>query len=566
MVKPGPNELTTRVLALAAARPLAAALLAPGRAPMSFGELADRIGVVGTQLAAWGIGRGDIVASAIAGRAESAAALAIIPAAATLAPLSAGLTANAYQTLLERLRPKAVASEQGTDHPIAQAARRLGIAEIAVVPDSQGGAGSFSLELSGARAALDAAPGVAPEIAYVLATSGTTGRAKLVPLGQRQIMVQARAKGERLGMGPGDVSGHLAPMHLAGAIRSGFLLSLLNGGAVDCLPEADVDAFLAAAERGEITYTSTSFTVMRELLCRVESGLPIKPGRLRFLRVASGRLEPDEMDRLAAAFGVPVVTGLASTETGTPAQQRLPPAARSRGSVGSPLATEIRLVDADGRIAAPGESGEIQVRGPQIFDGYLDDPELNARAFVDGWFRMGDIGRFDAAGELHVVGRINEIINRGGEKISPLEIDAVLKALPGVADAAAFGVPHPRLGEELVAAVVRKPECRLDAQEALAQIRAQLGARRTPRQLWFVDALPRNDAGKLLRRELPEWVGYTSASPRPAPELGTASARSPVEIALAGLWANALGVTQVGRDDNFFMLGGDSLRGAQLLQ
>ena len=565
MTKPGANELTTHLLTLAATRPSAVALLAPGRAPLSFGELAQRIGSIGSQLAAWGIARGDIVAWANAGRAESAAALAIIPASAALAPLSAGLTADAYQTLLARLRPKAVAFEAGTDHPIAQAARRLSIAEIAVMPDLQGGAGAFSLDLADARAALDGPPVVAPETVYVLATSGTTGRSKLVPRGQRQVLVTARAHGDLLAIGPGDVSGHLTPLHLAGGIYSACLLSLLNGGAVDCLPETDIDAFLAGIEHGEITYTSASFTIMRELLRRVESGRPIKTGRLRFLRVGSGRLEPDEMDRLAAAFGVPVVTGLGSTEIGNPAQQRLPPAARSRGSVGPPLASEIRLVDANGHVAAPGESGEIQVRGPQVFDGYFDDPELNAQAFVDGWFHMGDIGRFDAAGELHVIGRVNEMINRGGEKISPLEIDAVLRALRGVADAAAFGVPHPRLGEELVAAVVRKPASRLDAQEVLAQIRAQLGPRRTPRQLWFVDALPRNDAGKLLRRTLPEWVGYTSASPGPASEEEALPSRSPVETALAGLWAHALGLARVGRDDNFFMLGGDSLRGAQLL-
>jgi amino acid adenylation domain-containing protein len=559
------DDLTTQLLALATARPASAAVFVPGRPAMTFGELARRTHVVAAQLAQWGIGRGDIVAWTGTTRAAGVAAMAIMPANATFAPLGPNFTVDAYVALLERLRPKAVASPAGADHRIAQAAKRIGIAQIAVVADKDGPSGAFDLELSDPRGSLEFAPVAGAESAYVCATSGTTGRSKLVPLGHRQIMALVRHKGEVLAMGPGDVSALVTSLHLSAAIRSGCLLSLLNGGAVACLPDADVDAFLAAVARGEITYTSASFTFMRELLRRVESGGPVSAGRLRFLRVGAGRLEPDEMERLEAAFGVPVVAGLASTETGTIAQQRLPPAARSRGSVGVPLASEIRLVDANGRIAAAGESGEIEVRGPQLFAGYIDDAQVTAQAFNGGWFRMGDIGRFDAAGELHVVGRLKELINRGGEKISPVEVENELRRLPGVADAAAFGVPHQRLGEELVAALVRTPGRALEATEVMAQIRARLGLRRTPRHVWFVDALPRNDAGKLIRRLLPEWVGHAATLPGTQARDTPAPSRTPVEIALAGLWANALGLDRVGRDDNFFMLGGDSLRGAQLL-
>jgi len=531
---------------------------------MRFGELAQRIEGIGSRLGTWGIRRGDVLAWVAAGRAQTAAALAIVPVSATLAPLSPGLTAEAYQALLDRLRPKAVVCPGGVEHAIARAARNLGIAEIAVVPDRQGVAGAFDLELAHPRASLEATPLVAPETTYVATTSGTTGRPKLVPLGGPQIMVNAREHGALLAIGPADVSGHLTPLHVTAGIRTTYLHALLNGAAVDCLPEADIDALLAAVERDEITYASISFTLLRELLRRVESGTRFKSGRLRFLRAASGRVEPDELDRLETALGVPVITGLASAETGTLAEQRLPPAQRNRGSVGPPLGVDIRLVDESGRVVAPGECGEIQVRGAQVFEGYLADPELNAQSFVDGWFRMGDLGRFDAEGELHVVGRIKEIINRGGEKISPVEIDAALRALPGVVDAAAFGIPHPSLGEELVAAVVRRPDSELDAQTTIARLRVQLGPRRAPRHVWFVEALPRNETGKVLRAALPEWVGHTAASSRGTHGAAVAS-RSPVEIALAGLWANALGLAQVARDDNFFMLGGDSLRGMQLL-
>jgi acyl carrier protein len=207
--------------------------------------------------------------------------------------------------------------------------------------------------------------------------------------------------------------------------------------------------------------------------------------------------------------------------------------------------------------------GEVQVRGPQVFAGYVDEPELTAAAFVDGWFRLGDLGRLDDAGELEVVGRLRDTINRGGEKLSPLEIDAVMQALPGVAEAAAFGVPHAALGEEVVAAVVRERDSALTAGEIIDAVRKQLGDRRAPRRVWFVDALPRTEAGKLKRSALPGLV-MPGGSPTP-PVNGASRASTPLEIALTALWTSTLRRGTIGVDENFFMLGGDSLRGATLL-
>jgi hypothetical protein len=196
----------------------------------------------------------------------------------------------------------------------------------------------------------------------------------------------------------------------------------------------------------------------------------------------------------------------------------------------------------------------MQVRGPQLFDGYFDDPELNAASFVDGWFRMGDLARFDADGELHLVGRVKEIINRGGDKIAPLEIDAMLRAIPGVADAAAFGIPHPRLNEEVVAAVVAQPGASLSADEILKRAREVLGANRAPRRVWFVDALPRTDAGKLRRHDLPAWVGHQETPAAPLPPPPPDARASPIAIALAALWTGVLRVSPIPPDKDFFML------------
>jgi hypothetical protein len=225
----------------------------------------------------------------------------------------------------------------------------------------------------------------------------------------------------------------------------------------------------------------------------------------------------------------------------------------------------VRVVDEAGQPAAIGEVGEIEVRGPQVFEGYVGEAGEAPRALVDGWYRMGDLGRFDVAGELHVVGRAKDIVNRGGEKFSPAVIDAALRGIEGVADAAAFGVPHPRLGEELAAAVVRAPGSEVGAAEIGHAVAAALGPRSTPRQIWFVASLPRNEAGKLQRRSLPRWVADRALAASDTDGRAGEGPRSPLEIGLAALWSAVLDQPTVPGNVNFFVLGGDSLSAARLL-
>ena len=559
------DDPTAHLLAWAELQPFAPALVVHGRPPLTFHGLAQRIRAVRSKLEAWGISRGDAVVWLNVDRPESAAAQAIMPSSSTIMPVSASITADAGADILGRVRPKAVAVPQGSSHPIAELARRLRIALIEVRRDPLAPAGAFDIELVRPDVSLESPQRMAPDIAWLLGTSGSTGKPKLVPHGRRQVMAMIRAVRDRLGIGPGDVSAHAVPLHLANGMRAAYMWSLLNGGAVEILPEADPDALLAAIARGGVSYYSASFAIQRELLVRLAASDGVSSGRLRFVRVASGRLEPEEMDRLEALLDVPVITGLASSESGFVAHQGLPPMPRLRGSVGTALGSEIRIVDDRVNDVPPGEVGEILVRGPQVFDGYLDDPGATAAAFSDGWFRMGDLGRLDEHGELYVVGRVKEIINRGGEKLSPSAIDPVMRAVRGVADAAAFGIPHPRLGEEVVAAVVRAHGGDCVAEDVIAAVRAKLGPRAAPRHVWFVDRLPRNDAGKLQRNLLADRFGAPAAAAALA-RGGAVETRTPLEIALAALWSSVLGVDRVHAHDRFFAPGGDVRSGAQLAE
>ena len=556
------SDIAAALGALAARAPDRAALTAPGRAPLGFGALVAQQRRTTAQLRELGLARGDLVAWCNVDRAQTAAAIATLPDGCTLSPFSASVTRDGLRDLVRRLAPKAMVVPAHGGSVAEAVAAELGIATLLADDGGRREAGAFDLAIRRRAPSLDGERRYPAAWALIGVTSGTTGRPKLVPHGHRQVIRTSRAAGGAMGMGPGDASGHIMPLHLSGGIRSAFLQALLVGAATHCLPVADVDALIAAIEAGEVTYVSASFTMQRELLARLEErGRPLR-GRLRFSRVASGALTADEMDRLERALGAPVVAGLASSETGTSAQQTLD-RPRKRGSVGRVLDSELRLVDGDGRVVGAGKVGEVQVRGPQLFDGYVDDDALNAASFVDGWFRLGDLARLDADGDLYLVGRVKEVINRGGDKIAPLEIDDALKRLPGVVDAAAFGVPHARLGEEVVAAVVMRDGAVRDGEAMLAALRASLGANRAPRRLWFVDRLPRTDAGKLARARLAEQVGFPpdGDAARPADR----DTRSPFERALAALWSEALGVPRVDADARFADLGGDEAIAAALV-
>ena len=560
-----PHKTVAEALeALADRQPAAPALHAPGRQSLTYADLAGQIRHVRERLGDWGILPGDIVAAVIPSRPEMAVACAALPSSSTFAPLNPALTDEVYVGLIGRMRPKAVLVPEGSDNPVRAAARAEGIAEIELVPEADG-AGLFSLALHREGDSLRATTPGRPDAAYVLATSGTTGRRKLIPIGHRQILSHARAMHRWLGTSSKDVGCHLAPMHFGNGLRSALMVPFLGGYSTVCLPEADVEAFFAAIEEFRPTMLMGSFSLLRAILQRApDYPTAVAQSRLRFLRSGSGRLDPDDLDRLEQTFGAPVLVGYSSTETGCVTHDPLPPRRRKRGAAGLPVVNEIAILDDAGRPCPLGTAGEVVVRGPAVFRGYLDDSELTAQSFAGDWYRTGDAGHIDEDGYVFLTSRIREVINRGGEKISPAEIDAIIESLPGIREAATFGLPHPTLGEEVVAAVVRAQQAAIDEASVIEHVRRRMGPKRAPRRIYFVDRLPRTGNGKLRRGELPRLVGAGQDKPHAAAAPGE-GALSPLEGALAGLWASLLRADRVQRDDDFFLLGGDSLRGTQLI-
>jgi acyl-CoA synthetase (AMP-forming)/AMP-acid ligase II len=227
--------------------------------------------------------------------------------------------------------------------------------------------------------------------------------------------------------------------------------------------------------------------------------------QLRLVRSSSAALAPQVMARLEAVFRAPVIEAYGMTEAAHQmASNPLPPRQRKPGSVGVAAGPEVAIMDPAGRLLAAGETGEVVIRGDNVTSGYLANPQANAAAFSEGWLRTGDQGWMDEDGYLRLTGRLKEIINRGGEKISPREVDEALLDHPAVAQVVTFALPDEKLGEEVAAAIVLRDGAAATEAEIRDFARARLAAFKVPRRVVFVPEIPKGPTGKMQRIGLAE--------------------------------------------------------------
>ena len=501
------TDIPTVLSGLAVTHPDNAAILAPGREPLSFAALKSQLDYVRDRMRGWGIERGDAVAVYLPIRPELAVAVAVLPAAATVIFLDPTLSTEDYVSLFRRCSVKAIVLPRAEQGAARTAAQSLELFQIELTVDQNAPAGTFQLDARPLTAQLPVSRNHGRGTAYILRTSGTTSECKLIPYAHRQIVRHAEVGRQWLGVGPDDLNFHFAPLHLSSGIKSTLMNPILNGVTVFCPPAYDSEKFFTWLAEYSPTWFSASFTVLRDILQHAEEHKEQCAGSgLRFIRSSSGRLEPEEIARLEEIFQTPVITNLSTTETGWISGNPLPPGQRKYGSVGTPMGNETRLVDDGVFYTEAGREGEIVVRGPSVFSGYLDDPAATESAFMDGWYRTGDLGRFDEDGYLYITGRLKEIINSGGIKISPAEIDSVLSRHPAIADAGAFSLPHGTLGEVAVAAVVLEPGADADEKSLKNHVSAHLSKAKTPRKIYVMDRLPRSAAGKLRRADLRDLI------------------------------------------------------------
>ena len=485
------------------------ALLAPGRDPLSYDALWQLAERTRDRLNALGIGRGDRVAIVLPNGPEMAAAFVTIGAAATTAPLNPAYRAEEFAFYLSDLKARALVVEDGSDSPAVAVAAEQGIPVLRLERDSGAGAGAF--RLSGEPVGTVDRPGWAEpdDIALVLHTSGTTSRPKIVPLSQTNVTASAANIRESLALSAGDRCLNIMPLfHIHGLIAA-VLSSLSAGSSIVCTPGFNaLKVFQWLAEAKPSWYTAVP-TMHQAILDRAPRNAEIIAGLdLRFVRSSSSSLPPQVMAALEETFGCPVIEAYGMTEAAHQmASNPLPPRARKPGSVGLAAGPEVAVMDQAGRVLAAGETGEIVIRGPNVTTGYENNPNANAEAFAHGWFHTGDQGVMDGEGYLRITGRLKEIINRGGEKISPREVDEVLMDHPAVSQVVTFALPHPKLGEDVAAAVVLREGQQAGERELRDFAAQRLADFKVPRTLVFLDEIPKGATGKLQRIGLAEKLG-----------------------------------------------------------
>ena len=540
--------------------PDSVAILAPERAPLSFSRLLAQAREVVTRLNALGIHRNDRVAIVLPNGPEMAVAFLSIACGAAAAPLNPAYGASEFDFYLSDLEAKALVIQAGVTSPSVEVAQARGIPVIEIEPKLEGPAGLFGL--LGAKPTSGSSPRIAKaeDIALVLHTSGTTSRPKMVPLTHQNLCASAEHIRDALALTPSDRCLNIMPLfHIHGLVAS-VLSSLAAGASVVATPGLEAPRFFDWVAAFQPTWYTAVPTMHRAILARAaQNRQAVNGARFRFIRSCSSPLSPTVMAELESRFGAPVVEAYGMTEASHQiASNPLPPRVRKPGSVGVATGTEIAIMEAGGeRLLGQGEVGEIVVRGPNLMRGYAR--QVTDQAFTHGWFRTGDLGRLDADGYLFIEGRIKEIINRGGEKVSPREVEEVLLQHPAVVQAVVFALPDESLGQEVAAAVVLR-----DAQVTEKPLRQFVAARlayfKVPRRIVAVDAIPLGPTGKPQRIGLAEKLGLAEeAAPRPDQSGESVAPRNPVEEFLVETWREVLKIPSVSIHQRFLDLGGDSL-------
>jgi len=496
---------------LAAGQDADTCLSATGAAPLTYAGLRKLASYVEQSLNAVGIGRNDRVALVLPNGADMASSFITVAACSTSAPLNPSYRADEFEFYLNDLNAKALIVEAGSISPAIEVARKLGVSILVLHPSPAHGAGSFTLDTSARTTSAPTHPGAAlpDDVALVLHTSGTTSRPKIVPLTQRNVCASAQHIATSTRFTSTDRGLNVMPLfHIHGLI-AGILAPLSQGGEVHCTGGFNALKFFVQMDEVKPSWYTAVPTMHQAILSRAANNKEvIARVPLRFIRSSSSSLPPQVLAELEATFHAPVIEAYGMTEAAHQmACNPLPPAQRKPGTVGIAAGPEVAIMDLDGNLLKAGETGEIVIHGPNVTPGYENNDKANAEGFTHGWFRTGDQGVMDAEGYISITGRLKEIINRGGEKISPREIDEILMDHPAVGQVVCFGIPHDKLGEEVGAAVVLREGVTATEKELREYVATRVADFKVPRKILLLEEIPKGATGKLQRIGLAQKLG-----------------------------------------------------------
>ena len=472
----------------------------PGGPTLDYARLDDEVERVAGRLAAAGVSRGTTVSIILPNGLEFIVAfLAVARCGAVAAPLNSAYTVDEFKFYMEDASSGLAILPAGS-HPGREAATQLGVPCIDV--SLSGSDVELTRDGRSLTASADPVPPSPGDPALFLHTSGTTSRPKGVPLTHANLMSSLGNISSTYGLTPADSSLIVMPLFHVHGLLGATLSTFYSGGSVVVPARFSASSFWVDQAASGATWYSAVPTIHQILLQRADADVAPR-GSFRFIRSCSSALAPAVFSQLEGRFDAPVLEAYGMTEAAHQMSSNpLPPGRREPGTVGPGTGVDIAIMDMErpGELLGEDERGEVVIRGPNVMHGYSNNPEANADAFANGWFRTGDQGMLDQTGYLTLTGRIKELINRGGEKISPLEVDAVLLQHPSVAEAVCFGVPDEKYGECVQAAVVLNGQC--DSDDIVDYCRERLAGFKVPDRIYLADSLPRTATGKIQRRHV----------------------------------------------------------------
>jgi oxalate---CoA ligase len=485
-----------------------------GRIVVSYGQLDALVRSAMAQLSGLGLSRGATIALVSDNSVEFVVGLfAVVSSGARVAALNPALTSSEMSRRLSELSAYAVLAPEHLASKL-QSADAIGSAARWIMSIENSG-GVYEVRIA-KRNGRSPASGLGAEanalingddVALLMFTAGTTSAPKLVPLTHRNIAASVHSISSGYDLSLKDATLIVMPLFHGHGLVAGLLATLASGGSA-YLPSTggfSAHLFWPDVVRLGVTWYTAVPTIHRILLNRASREYPGSSSvALRFIRSCSAPLEEELATAMIATFRVPLISAYGMTEASHQVSSNPLPVHGSNkpSSVGLPTGVEVRIVTEDGKDAATGSIGEIWVRGATVTNGYLNNPQANSTSFVDGWFRTGDLGSRDADGYLFVRGRIKEIINRGGEKISPGDIDAALLSNPKVLEAASFGESDAFYGETVQAAVILRPGMQATEGELRDYSRTKLSAFEVPERIYIVADFPRTAKGSTDRSAL----------------------------------------------------------------
>ncbi|HEU5332071.1 MAG TPA: non-ribosomal peptide synthetase [Actinocrinis sp.] len=576
-----PTALLDLLAERAAAAPDAVAMIDAGGATATYAQLDARVRAAVARLRALGVRRQDRLVVSAAGDLGGAVLLLAAISAAVCCPINTLLAQDEFEATFDVLEPSAVVLFESGGMKLARAAEARQLTAITVSADP---AETGYLRIDGP--ALESGR-VLPEPSagesLLLRTSGTTSVGKIVPLTAEHILAGANASVNAYNLTAADRCLNFMPLfHIQGLVGS-IVASLVSGGSVVTLPAVEPKQALRSLEEHRATWFSASPTIHRLLVDQLKEE-PVDCSSLRFSRSGAAALPAALRQELEAAYGVPILETYGMSEAHQIASTVMAdhPSVAATGPAPAgmtPTGSRVAVLDNHGRVRTePGSRGELVVSGDNVIERYFWPQDASA-AFVDGWLRTGDLGTLAADGTVVITGRIKEMINRGGEKVSPYEVEDVLLRHPAVREAVAFGVADDVLTERLAAAVVLHPGAAAGEEELRRHAAARLAPFKVPGRILIQDELPTNAVGKLVRAQFGRLFA-ARFGPQEADAAGrdghgggddtggtgAGLPRTAMQAALVGLWAFALGRSSMGIDEDFFTLGGESLSAMALLR